>query len=154
MTDISGTTTGEALEITVELSALPERVFRALTREVTDWWVRPGVFDTREWAADPRPGGRWRAAGISRGQPYVATGEILELDSPRRFVHQWDGVGKPDAPSTLTYTLEPLPNGTRLTLRQTGFASPIACREFAAGWETSFARLAQILSSELSEVAV
>jgi hypothetical protein len=33
-------------------------------------------------------------------------------------------------------------------LHQSGFASPIACREFAAGWETSFTRLAEILAEE------
>jgi uncharacterized protein YndB with AHSA1/START domain len=33
----------------VEIAAPPERVFRALTsRDVIDWWVRPGVFDTKE----------------------------------------------------------------------------------------------------------
>ena len=32
----------------VELAASPERVFHALTsREIVDWWVNPGVFDTR-----------------------------------------------------------------------------------------------------------
>lgn len=149
MTQISGTTKDRELEYAVELSASPERVFRAVTTsEVTDWWVRPGVFDTREWDVDLRRGGRWRATGVSRGQPYVATGEIVDLDAPRKFVHTWDGVGAPDAPSTLAYTLEPSPEGTRLTLRQTGFASPIACREFAAGWETSFTRLAEIISME------
>ncbi|HKW49907.1 MAG TPA: SRPBCC domain-containing protein [Gemmatimonadaceae bacterium] len=134
------------LEATVELAASPERVFTALaSREITDWWVRPGVFDTREWTADVRPGGRWKATGVSRGQPYAATGDILEVDAPRKLVHTWDGVGAAGAPSTLTYELEPLPNGTRLVLRQAGFSSEMACREFAAGWQTSFERLEQVL---------
>ena len=48
----------------VELAVGPERVFQALaSRDVIDWWVNPGVFDTREWTGDVRPGGRWRAAG-------------------------------------------------------------------------------------------
>ena len=35
----------------VEIAAPPERVFRALvSEEIRAWWVRPGVFDTREWA--------------------------------------------------------------------------------------------------------
>lgn len=56
----------------VEIAAAPERVFRALlSQEITEWWVRPGVFDTREWAGTVRVGGRWRAAGMTRGQPYV-----------------------------------------------------------------------------------
>ena len=46
----------------VEVSATPERVFLALTTgEITEWWVRPGIFDTREWTGDVRVGGPWRA---------------------------------------------------------------------------------------------
>jgi uncharacterized protein YndB with AHSA1/START domain len=34
---------------TVEIERAPDRVFQALaTREIVDWWVNPGVFDTRE----------------------------------------------------------------------------------------------------------
>ena len=61
----------------IELEASPERVFAALiSSEVTRWWVRPGVFDTREWTADVRPGGTWRASGIGRGNPYALEGEF------------------------------------------------------------------------------
>jgi uncharacterized protein YndB with AHSA1/START domain len=155
MTTITKSVADNELALSVVLPAPAERVFRALsTREITDWWVRPGVFDTREWTGDLRSGSRWRAAGTSRGQPYVATGEILEVDPPRRLVHSWDGVGAPNEPSILTYVLEPLASGTRLHLRQSGFASPIACREFATGWETSFARLAEILEQERATVTV
>jgi uncharacterized protein YndB with AHSA1/START domain len=48
----------------VEVAAAPERVFQALaSKEITDWWVRPGVFDTREWTGDVRrvAGGERRA---------------------------------------------------------------------------------------------
>ena len=141
--------TNRTLEASVELAAPPERVFKALTSsEITEWWVRPGVFDTREWVGDLRPGGRWKASGVSRGQPYVATGEIVEAEPPKRLVHTWDGVAGPSSPSMLTYELERVANGTRLVLRQTGFASEGACREFAAGWETSFTRLSQMLTME------
>ena len=31
----------------------PERVFQALaSNEISEWWLRPGVFDTREWTGD------------------------------------------------------------------------------------------------------
>jgi uncharacterized protein YndB with AHSA1/START domain len=150
MAHISVNAGDRALEATVELSATPERVFRALaSNEITEWWVRPGVFDTREWSGDVRAGGRWQASGVSRGQPYVAAGEIVEVEAPRKLVQTWNGQAAPGgAALTLTYALEPLPHGTRLVLRQDGFASADACRQFAAGWETSFARLAEILAME------
>src|SRR5579863_2393641 len=80
----------ERIVASVEIAAPPERVFKALAScEITDWWVNPGVFDTREWTGDVRVGGRWRASGMARGQPYVIEGEFLEVDPPRRLVHTW-----------------------------------------------------------------
>ena len=135
----------------VVIAATPERVFRALTSsEITDWWVRPGVFDTREWSGDVRVGGRWRATGVFRGEPYTQEGEFLEVDAPGKLVHTWDGAGKPGAPCTATYHLDAVDGGTRLTLRQSGFASRDRCRSFAVGWETSFERLAESLAPELA----
>ena len=138
----------------VDVAASPERVFRALTsKEITEWWVRPGVFDTREWSGDVRPGGRWRASGMTRGEPYVQEGEFLEVESPRRLVHTWERAGKAGVASTVTYLVEPIDGRTRVTLRHTGFASRDMCRAFAIGWETSLERLAEILAPEFSLTA-
>jgi uncharacterized protein YndB with AHSA1/START domain len=135
----------------VEVVAPPERVFRALaSKEITEWWVRPGVFDTREWTGDVRPGGRWRASGMTRGEPYVQEGEFLEVESPRWLVHTWERAGKPDAASTVSYLVEPIDGRTRVTLRHVGFASREMCSAFAIGWETSLERLAEILAPEFS----
>src|SRR5437763_3878314 len=131
---------------TVEIAASPERVFQALaSREIIDWWVRPGVFDTREWTGDVRVGGRWRTSGIGRGRPYSLEGEFVEVDPPRKLVHTWHPVGSPDPPSTVTYIVEPSGQGTRLTLRHTGMSSRDAAMANAVGWETSLARLGEIL---------
>jgi uncharacterized protein YndB with AHSA1/START domain len=123
-------------------------VFQALaSSEVCDWWVRPGVFDTREWTADVRVGGRWRATGIAKGQPYVLEGEFLLLDPPRKLVHTWQSSAAGSAASTVTYVLEPMEGGTRLTLRHSGLA-PEARENTCIGWETSFERLAEMLSDK------
>src|SRR5437870_1959122 len=141
---------GEILA-TVEIAAPPERVFRALaSKEIVDWWVRPGVFDTREWTGDVRAGGRWRASGMTRGEPYVQEGAFLEVESPQWLVHTWEGAGKPKAASTVTYLVEPIDGRTRVTLRHLGFASRDMCSAFAIGWETSLERLAEILAPEFS----
>ncbi len=140
----------DEMTVSVEVAASPDRVFRALASpEITAWWVRPGVFDTREWAGDVRPGGRWRAGGMSMGQPYAVSGEFVQVEAPLRLVHTWDGMGAGGDASSLSYELEPLGRGTRITLRQSGFVSPGVRRNFANGWETSFERLQEILEHEV-----
>ena len=127
---------------TVEIAASPERVFRALTSaEIVDWWVRPGVFDTRLWEGDVRVGGRWSASGLSRGEPYTVKGEYLEVDPPRKLVHTWRLAGIEEPPTTVTFILEQVEGGTRLTLQHTGFSSPDRCTSNCVGWETSLGQL-------------
>jgi uncharacterized protein YndB with AHSA1/START domain len=135
--------------LVAELPAPPERVFRALTStEIVDWWVRPGVFDTREWSGDVREGGRWRSAGVGRGDAYSLEGEFVAVDAPRRLAHTWRR-GDADGPTTtVMYLLEPTgssASGTRLTLRHAGFGP--GSQNTALAWETSLERLTEILSS-------
>src|SRR5258707_13448508 len=109
----------------VELATTPERVFRALaSSEVIDWWVNPGVFDTREWTADVRVGGQWRASGIARGLPYAIEGKFLEVDPPRRLGQTWHMVGAPSTPSTVTYLLESITWVKCLKVHHSGVGEP------------------------------
>jgi uncharacterized protein YndB with AHSA1/START domain len=129
---------------TVEVASSPERTFRALTsEEVVRWWVRPGVFDTREWTGDVQAGGHWHGSGVGGGKPYTLDGEFTEVNPPRRLVHTWRLAG---VSSTVAYDLEPTDGGTRITLRHTGLASRQACAATCIGWETSFEELARMLS--------
>lgn len=135
-----------SLVATVELPAPRDRVFQALaSEEITQWWVRPGVFDTREWTGDVRPGGHWSASGVGGGKPYTLEGEFLEVRAPEKLVHTWRLAGAP-AETTVTYTLEPIGNATRVTLEQGRFSSPESCTNTLVGWETSFERLTEILA--------
>jgi uncharacterized protein YndB with AHSA1/START domain len=132
-----------------ELAAAPERVFQALaSREIVEWWVNPGVFDTREWTGDVRVGGRWRASGIARGAPYAIEGEFLEVDPPRRLVQTWHVAGAPGTPSTVTCLLEPIAGGTRLTVHHAGLAAPDQQSNVGAGWRSSLDRISDILSAQ------
>lgn len=131
--------------VVAELPATPDRVFRALASdEITQWWVRPGVFDTREWNGDVRAGGRWHASGIARGNPYAIDGEFLEVDSPRTLVHTWQLTGMPLV-TTVTYALEPTDRGTRVTLRHAGCPSQEVYDANRLGWEASFEALGRLL---------
>ena len=131
---------------TVEVPASPERTFDALaSAEVCRWWVRPGVFDTREWSGDVRPGGRWLAAGFGGGRPNGLEGEFVEVDRPNSLVHTWSLSGAPEATTNVEYALEPVDGGTRVTLRQARFTGRGNCAATALGWETSFEELARML---------
>jgi uncharacterized protein YndB with AHSA1/START domain len=124
---------------TVEIAAPPERVFQALVRseDVLRWWGADNAHRTTEWEADVRLGGKWRAAGtMSTGQDYTVVGEFTEVAPPRKLVFTW----RPDwdAPNEtrVTYLLDAIDQGTRLTLRHEGFADRIAaCRNHTSGWE-------------------
>ena len=101
----------------VEIAAPPERVFRALvSKEVCEWWGRPGVFDTREWTGDARVGGRWREAhnaaeilrlaDVARLRGLEARAEVLWPATPRNVpaMRAWLAVGERRAwtPNALT----------------------------------------------------
>jgi uncharacterized protein YndB with AHSA1/START domain len=138
------------LEATVsaDIAAPVRRVFRALTSdEVTRWWVRPGIFDTREWIADVRPGGKWQTSGMARGNPYTLDGEFLEVDSPRRLVFTWhlDSVARI---TTVTCELKQALIGTRLSIYHGPFPSLEAMEPNRRGWETSLTALQRYLDDE------
>lgn len=96
----------------------PEKVWAALTdpRALAEW-LMPNDFE-------PRVGKRFQF----RVDPMmsfegIVDCEVLEVDPPRRLVYTWvvHMKGKPPhEPMTVTWTLEPVSEGTRLVLEQTG----------------------------------
>jgi uncharacterized protein YndB with AHSA1/START domain len=122
----------------VDIAVTAERVFSALTNpeEVVRWWGSDELYRTKTWTSELKVGGSWRADGVSAdGTPFGVTGEYLEIDPPRKLVQTW----KPDwdrgLVTTLTYLLEPIADGTRLTVRHEGFLGRAeSCRGHAEGW--------------------
>ena len=97
---------GRSIFASVAIAASPERVFRALTsQEIIDWWIRPGVFKTKDWVGDVRVGGRWRAVGTGNGRPFTLEGEFLEIDAPKKLVLTWHSGGAPGRPTIVTFLL-------------------------------------------------
>jgi uncharacterized protein YndB with AHSA1/START domain len=122
----------------VDIGAPPERVFRALTtEELTRWWGADGEYRTTKFSLDPRAGGQWRTDGIGAdGTSFHVGGEVLEIEPPRRLVYTWKPSWDPRTPTTVTYMLEPIDVGTRVTVRHIGFAaSPESCERHGNGWE-------------------
>jgi uncharacterized protein YndB with AHSA1/START domain len=135
----------------VEISAPPERVFRALTTgdDITRWWGSPETYRTTEFTADLRPGGRWRSGGVGAdGQAFSVEGEFREIDPPRKLVQTWRAAWDGGSETTITYRLEAIAGGTRLTLRHEGFEGRVeSCRGHGEGWERVLGWLASYVSA-------
>ncbi|MDP9034482.1 MAG: SRPBCC domain-containing protein [Myxococcota bacterium] len=124
---------------TVDIASSAERVFRALTdaKELVQWWGSPETYRAHRWDANFQVGGRWRVEGKSaNGDAFSVFGEFLENAPPRRIVQTWSYDWDKDRPTTkLTYLLEDISGGTRVTVRHEGFVSCEVCSSHAAGWE-------------------
>jgi len=132
--------TGEGIILaTVDIEASPERVFRALTTadELTKWWGEDGVYRTTAWSVDLRVGGRWRAEGLGAdGAPFSVEGEFVEIEPPHRLVQTWRPDWDGGHTTTITYRVEAIAEGSRVTVRHTGFGDRAAsCSRHADGWQ-------------------
>jgi uncharacterized protein YndB with AHSA1/START domain len=140
--------TAGMLLASIEIKASPERVFRAIASEdIARWWGSPDLYRVTRWTGDLRVGGRWRSEGVAKdGKPFEVSGEYVEIDPPKKLVHSWEPKWV-DGPTTkVTYLLEPIEGGTRLTVRHEGFAGAAdACQSHAQGWERVFTWLSSWL---------
>lgn len=136
----------------VEIGAPPDRVFKALTdpKEIVRWWGSADTYRTEEWTADFRVGGRWRALGrAADGKPFRVEGEFLEIDPPRKVVQSWRPDWDGDHVTTVTYRLDSIAGGTRVTVRHTGFGERReACKGHGEGWEKVLAWLQKHLEAK------
>lgn len=135
-------TDGETVLATMDMAATPERIFRALTTAETEtWWGAPDTYQATAWQSDLHVGGLWSVGiRLADGTVFPASGEYREIDAPRRVVltrrYDWDypEFGRRD--TTVTYLLDPIADGTRVTVRQDGFAGfRGAADHHAEGWE-------------------
>ena len=101
---------GRTLEKELFIKATPRRVFQALTEqaELERWFVQKAEVDLRlggairfEWAPDA-----------------VEIGTILVLDPPHRLSYTWEALEP--SPTTITFELTAVNDGTRLRLTHTG----------------------------------
>ena len=134
---VADVTAGMVLAL-VEIAVPPERVFRALTTdEITQWWGSAELYRTTKYTADLRPGGRWRSDGIGAdGSAFFVEGTFREIDPPRKLVQTWKAAWDGNNETIITYSLEPIEGGTRVTVRHEGFADRRdSCRGHGDGWE-------------------
>ncbi len=125
---------------TVEIAASPDRVFKALcSEEIADWWGSPQTYHVTRWTGDLRVGGHWKSVGKGAdGHEFEVGGEFLEIDPPHRIVHSWKPSWSPDSATTVSYRLQAIEGGTRITVAHTGFTEAESCANHASGWEHVF----------------
>ncbi|HTR51094.1 MAG TPA: SRPBCC domain-containing protein [Kofleriaceae bacterium] len=118
----------------VDIAAAPERVFRALTTsELVKWWGHDD-YRTTKFEITLAPGGRWRSDGVGRNGPFHVGGEVLEVDAPKKLVYTWEPSWQPGEKTKVTYTLDAIDGGTRVTVCHSGFATAASCQNHTNGW--------------------
>jgi uncharacterized protein YndB with AHSA1/START domain len=119
----------------------PEKVWRTLTDPavVATWLMKSTGFEARvgctfQFRVDKPPVG-WRG---------IVDCEVLEVDPPRRLAYSWRGEPR-HRPTVVTWTIEPVPEGSRVLLVHSGFrglGGALLSRMLGSGWkkmmDTSF----------------
>lgn len=146
--------TTDSIEKTMVLHAPRSRVWRALTdpAQFSQWF---GVI-----LKDPfKPGARVRGPITSPGYEHITMDITIDQVEPERFFSwRWQPGGDPDIdpaePMTLVaFELEEVAEGTRLTVRESGFdripqaRRAKAYRENDEGWSGQFKNLQKYLAS-------
>jgi uncharacterized protein YndB with AHSA1/START domain len=132
------------LDRTITIQAPPERVFRFFTdtERWAKWW---GAGSTIE----PRPGGR---IYIKHPGGIESSGEVIEVDAPRRLVFTYGFVaGTPIPPggSRVTIALAGSARGTLLTLTH-DVPTEAARDEHEQGWRFQLSLFANVVSNEIT----
>ncbi|MFD7155885.1 SRPBCC domain-containing protein [Kribbella sp. NPDC059898] len=132
-------------EIRIErvLPATIARVYDAWTRsELLARWYCPNLQLALKVDADVREGGAY----VVEMGPHVARGTYLEVEPPNRLVFSWKWDGTDDAPTRVEVELTEVPEGTRMRLSHTGFATAEDAANHRMGWDPELDRLAGLLS--------
>ncbi|MDP4218805.1 MAG: SRPBCC family protein [Bacteroidota bacterium] len=117
------------------IKATPSKVWEALTDPSI---VRQYLFGTN-MTADWKVGGRISYKGVWEGKEYEDGGTILEL-VPKKILKStyWSSMSgtedKPENYATVTYLLEEMDGGTRLTLTQDNNKSEAAREHSEQNW--------------------
>lgn len=152
--DAHAVTDGDIVLATSDVPATPERVFRALTTDEAErWWGAPGVYTIERWRADLRVAGAWSLViRLPDGTGLPASGEFLQVDAPHKLVqtrrYDWDHPTLGRRVTKVTYLLQPIESGTRVTVRHEDFGCSEPAYEHAGGWERFLDFLGAYLAQE------
>lgn len=132
----------------IYIKATPEAIWEAIT--TPEWTARYGYRAPAEY--DLRPGGRFAGRAneemLAGGAPeVVVSGEVREVDPPRRLVQTWRPSWINEPETTLTYEIEPWVNGvTRLTVIHDVTGAPQTAAQTAGEVEGAGGGWSEVLS--------
>ncbi|MBD8868428.1 SRPBCC family protein [Nocardioides donggukensis] len=138
-------TTHLSLEVDQLVDARPETVYRLLTEpELYARWFGPAGSVVTVESMDVRLGGR---LGLSIAIPAADLTVGIEgfyevIEPPTRLVHTWRSLDE-ELVTSVTFTLEPQGEGTRLVVTHRGFVDPVDLESNQGGWHDHLATLAE-----------
>ncbi|GAA4684725.1 SRPBCC family protein [Frondihabitans cladoniiphilus] len=127
------------------VDADPEQIWRALTDPVL---VEQYFFGTHV-ESDWQPGSPITYRGEWNGQPYEDRGTVLEIREPLRLVTDFFSPqsGLPDEPANhqvVSYRIQPIDGGCRVTVEQDNNADDEAAALSSSNWQTILDGLATV----------
>ncbi|MCJ8238070.1 SRPBCC family protein [Peteryoungia algae] len=146
MTDAAHVSSRQQIVVDEFFPHAPDVIWRALTSGeiMARWLMEPKGFEPvvgNRFSYQTKPAGAWDG---------TIECEVLEVIENRRFSHAWRGgdASNPGYGSKLdtvvTWTLEPVADGTRVRLVHSGFELPkneVAFRNMGDGWNVVVPRL-------------
>lgn len=136
------------LDRTVIIHAAPAIVFRHFI-DCTRWAAWWGAGSS----IDPRPGGR---VYVRYPDGSEASGEVVEIDPPHRIVFTYgyaSGKPFPSGASRVTISLEPHPEGTRLTLAHE-LPDEASREDHVQGWRYQLSLFANVAADDANGTAL
>ena len=93
------------------------------------------MYRTSDWKMDVRAGGSWSCVAQNAKGTMTVGGKIVEFDRPRVLAYTWNPSWDKIPETTIRYSLEPVPSGTRLRLVHSGFAGQAESQKgHTQGW--------------------
>jgi uncharacterized protein YndB with AHSA1/START domain len=123
--------------VSIEIAAPVQKVWDEITKTGR---IQRALYNT-VLESTLRPGAKLRYYSPDKKRVFVV-GEVLEIDPPRRFVHTYVLMLRPEPPTLVTWTLEETPSGCRVTIAHSGWTEAHAGEKSTmAGWKEILAIL-------------
>jgi uncharacterized protein YndB with AHSA1/START domain len=134
----------DAIVSEIQISAPPERVFKALSdaEELKAWFGSPEC-PVKFWKMDARLGGQYGYATepgkivVNGVNEFICHGEITEYDPPSVLAYTWisNWHDDPSRSTVVRWELTAKHGGTHVKITHSGLSTlPVARKDYSGGW--------------------